>query len=759
MSEVIQYLRESELLRDGAGLTDGQLLGGFIEGQNQAAFAALVRRHGPMVWGVCRRVLADYQDAEDAFQATFLVLVRRAASIRPREMVANWLYGVAHRTALQARRTAARRKARETLVPELPEPAVADPDSWSDLQPLLDQELCRLPDPYRVVLILCDLEGKTRKEVAQQLGLPEGTAGSRLARARALLARRLARRGLSVSGGMLAAFSQKTLAPGVPISVVTATLETASLLTAGQTATAGMVSAKVATLTEGALNTMLLTKFKIAAVLVLLIAVAGVGAGSLLFHARAGEPEKPGVLAQNEDVLQDQRARALIEKQRQVRDSVDVTAKMIEKVLKDVEERTGSKLAALEALEEIDKTTRKLLEQAREKEGEEKKETWTLELRFKNPRLVALKIPEMGEKAVNVWYWRYEVINSTDQARSFVPAFEIVTAEKVYHDEVRPGLTEAIRLVEDPANALNLKNSVTISTVPVPTAAPVRLAINKKGVTGVAFWGYGDQLAPNAKDFTIYVSGLSNAWLSEGDSVRRKMLKVNFKREGNEMILAGPPEWVYRSSRPNPAEENTEKNSPDEIKALIGLLADRIVVLESEQKSWQDERRRLQAQLRAYRYRYENPPNDLKGEDRTAAVRAILNKVHELEGTLTSGEQKEASRQVALDLHRQRLKELQEQFLKKQGKPATEQPTEEIRRKVEIVNLKRSILDLEQQRKAWQNERGRLQAQIEESTRTLQRELQNGDAVDQKWQDLLEQLKKELQALEQPAPQSKPGRQ
>jgi hypothetical protein len=356
---------------------------------------------------------------------------------------------------------------------------------------------------------------------------------------------------------------------------------------------------------------------------------------------------------------------------------------------------------------------------------------------------------------VNVWYWRYEVINSTDQAHSFIPAFEIVTADKVYHDEVRPGLTEAIRQVEDPANALNLKNSVTISTVPVPPAKP---GGNKKGVTGVAFWGYGDQLAPNAKDFTIYVSGLSNAWSSDGDDVRRKVLKVSFKREGNDMILAGRPEWVYRSSRPNPTVEN-KQTTPDEIKALIDLLADRIVVLESEQKNWQDERRGLQAEIRAYRYRYDNPPNDLKGEDRTAAVRAMLSKVKELEGKLTSGDQKEASRQVALDLHKQRLKELQEQFLKQRGKPATEQPTDELQRKVEIINLKRSILDLEQQRKAWQNERGRLQAKIEESARTLQREIQNGDEVDQNWRVLLEQLKKELQALEQPAPQRKPGGQ
>jgi DNA-directed RNA polymerase specialized sigma24 family protein len=130
MSEVIQHLRRTMLLRDGAGLTDGQLLEDYLSRRDKAALEALVRRHGPMVWGVCRRVLRNHHDAEDAFQATFLVLVRKAASIVPRQMVANWLYGVAHQTALNARATAAKRKERERQVTEMPEPAVTEQDLW-----------------------------------------------------------------------------------------------------------------------------------------------------------------------------------------------------------------------------------------------------------------------------------------------------------------------------------------------------------------------------------------------------------------------------------------------------------------------------------------------------------------------------------------------------------------------------------------------------------------------------------------------------
>src|SRR5262245_43146638 len=200
MSEVIHHLRRAVLLQDRAGLTDGQLLEDYLSRRDEAALEALVRRHAPMVWGVCRRVLGNHHDAEDAFQATFLVLVRKAASIASPKLLANWLYGVAHQTALKARATAAKRKARERQVTMMPQPAVTEQDLWHDLQPLLDQELTRLPDKYRVAIVLCDLEGKTRKEAARQLGVPEGTLAARVARGRVMLAKRLARHGLAVSG-------------------------------------------------------------------------------------------------------------------------------------------------------------------------------------------------------------------------------------------------------------------------------------------------------------------------------------------------------------------------------------------------------------------------------------------------------------------------------------------------------------------------------------------------------------------------------
>jgi RNA polymerase sigma factor (sigma-70 family) len=283
MTEFIQHVRRAALLRDGAGLTDEELLKAFISRREEAALGALVRRHGPMVWGVCRRILRSYHDAEDAFQATFLVLVRKAASIAAPELLANWLYRVAYQTALNARATAARRKERERQLTEMPEPEVVPQDHWHDLRPLLDEALSRLPDKYRAVLILCDLEARTRREAARQLGVPEGTVAGRLARARTMLAKRLTRHGLATAGGAVAVvLAQDVAAAGVPIAVVSNTIKAATVFAAGQGAAGGVIAPEVAALIQGVLKTMLWSKLKVATV-VLLGVLACIGGGAVAF--------------------------------------------------------------------------------------------------------------------------------------------------------------------------------------------------------------------------------------------------------------------------------------------------------------------------------------------------------------------------------------------------------------------------------------------------------------------------------------------
>jgi len=167
---VVRQLGRAVFRPEDTGPTDGQLLAAFIDRQDEAAFAALVRRHGPMVLGVCRRVVCHSHDAEDAFQATFLVLARRAAAVRPPERVGPWLYGVAYRTALKARAVAGRRRSRERQVTDMPEPGIVRPDPWPDLQTILDRELSGLPESYRLAIVLCDLEGRTIAAAARQLG-------------------------------------------------------------------------------------------------------------------------------------------------------------------------------------------------------------------------------------------------------------------------------------------------------------------------------------------------------------------------------------------------------------------------------------------------------------------------------------------------------------------------------------------------------------------------------------------------------------
>ena len=291
-SGFIDRLCRQALVRDGGGLTDGQLLGCFIERRDEAAFAALVRRHGPMVLGVCQRVLGHHHDAEDAFQATFLVLARKAASLRARELVGNWLYGAAYRTALEARARIGRRRAKEKQVEDMPQPRVEPEAVWPELRPLLDQELDRLPEKYRTPVVLCDLEGRTRREVARQLKLPEGTLSSRLATARKLLARRLARYGLAVSGGALAAaLSEKTASACVSSTLAASTARGAVLAAAGQALTAGAVPARVVALAEGVVKTMLWTKLR-ALVAVALIVVVGAGVVGLAYRTTAAEPNQ-----------------------------------------------------------------------------------------------------------------------------------------------------------------------------------------------------------------------------------------------------------------------------------------------------------------------------------------------------------------------------------------------------------------------------------------------------------------------------------
>jgi RNA polymerase sigma factor (sigma-70 family) len=275
LTAVLHYLHSVARNDAAKWHSDGQLLQQFIQQRDGAAFDALIHRHGPMVFGVCRRVLRQTEDAEDAFQATFLVLVCKAGSLRSPSTVANWLYGVANRTALELKRARARRRAKEALV--MPR-TQSSPEVPSGFGSALDEALGQLPNKYREAVVLCDLEAKSRREAAVELGCAEGTVASRLARGRALLAKRLVERGIGDSTRGIAPLLALEAAPAhVPVALASVTAKAAGLLVAGQPLST-VVSANTAAAMRGALKSMLLVKLRVltavAAVLITGIATA-----------------------------------------------------------------------------------------------------------------------------------------------------------------------------------------------------------------------------------------------------------------------------------------------------------------------------------------------------------------------------------------------------------------------------------------------------------------------------------------------------
>jgi len=291
---VVCYLRRIARADHLVARSDGQLLESFIEENDHGAFAVLVHRHAPMVFGVCRRILAHTQDADDAFQATLLVLVRKARSIVPRERVAPWLYGVACRTARKARAVAARRRRREKQLITLPEgQAPLRPQIYQELIPLLDQELSRLPEIYRIPIILCDLQERPIAQTARQLGWPQGTLAGRLARGRAMLAKRLTRHGFGLCAVSPAALLT-TDSPAMPQALAAHAIRAASHWTVHGMET-GIVSTRVASLAKGVLESMLVSKLVPVAAVIIGIVLSATGLFGYKIAARESDPPVPVV--------------------------------------------------------------------------------------------------------------------------------------------------------------------------------------------------------------------------------------------------------------------------------------------------------------------------------------------------------------------------------------------------------------------------------------------------------------------------------
>lgn len=281
---LVQHLRQLAGAQQAAA--DSVLLHRFHAARDEEAFTALVARHGPLVLSICQQVLQCEQDAEDAFQATFLVLARKAASIRPGASVASWLHGTAYRTALKARVARRRRTAREsrTVVPPTPDPV--SEAALRELQRMLHEEVSRLPEPYRAAFVLCGLEGRSRAEAAAELGCNENTLSSRLAAARERLRRRLLRRGVALSAAL--GLCLLTRASAAPLSPALASATATSALRFAAEGTAAACSAPAVALARQLLGGTLGSTLRVSSVLVLALGLLAAGAGPAARSALAG---------------------------------------------------------------------------------------------------------------------------------------------------------------------------------------------------------------------------------------------------------------------------------------------------------------------------------------------------------------------------------------------------------------------------------------------------------------------------------------
>jgi RNA polymerase sigma factor (sigma-70 family) len=287
LTAVLRYLGHAARAKECADQSDAGLLRQFVARRNEQAFAALLERHGPFVLAVCRRILRDPTDAEDAFQATFLVLARKAGSIRNPEALAAWLHQVALNMARALKSSTAQRQIHERQAALMAAPTPVEEVPVPDWQPILHEEVGRLPEKYRVPVVLCYLEGMTQDAAARQLGWPLGTVKGRLARARTLLRTRLTRRGIALTaGGLAAALAQRTALGKVPAALLGITLRAAVSFGAGETLAAGAVSAQAVALAKGALQTM--TAAQLVFGMVVLVAVGGIGTCLFLYGSPGG---------------------------------------------------------------------------------------------------------------------------------------------------------------------------------------------------------------------------------------------------------------------------------------------------------------------------------------------------------------------------------------------------------------------------------------------------------------------------------------
>jgi RNA polymerase sigma factor (sigma-70 family) len=516
IGRVVRHLRRAALSPCTSGPTDGELLEWFITRRDGDAFAALVRRHGPMVLGVCRRIVGNVHDAEDAFQATFLVLVRKADALGERDLVGSWLYGVACRTAMKARTMNARRRQRERQVEEVTHPAVTEDGPRDDWRPLLDRELSRLPEIYRLPVVLCELEGRSRREVARQLRLPEGTLSSRLAKARRLLARRMARHGTAFSLAVLAALAQGTASARVPPSLLKSTVAAAAT---------GTLPVHVVALAEGVVRAMMLSKLKIATLVLLVLGFLGTATGLLTAPALSGKPSDAGakglpafVAGQKEKKEQGPIVRGVVKSADAGKKTITIAVR-VDKTSKKTEDKTFS--VAAEAKVTLEETFTKKEEPPVGSLADLSAGTGaTLQLDVEGKKVVAISARGPG---------LHGRVKSVDQAKNTIT----VTSKPGEHTVV---IVKEAKIIKD--DGLGKKGDTpkegTLADLTEGTPVLIQLSVNRKKALGVHIQGQslnGTLKAYDAGNKALTVTVKEDAQLVD----KELKLAENARIDGNPM--------------------------------------------------------------------------------------------------------------------------------------------------------------------------------------------------------------------------------